>query len=194
MSFTMSILFINVAQLVPYDNQEIVEQTEFSIAIPLFMYGGFLNLKVVRDLLVRFVCWMVIIINYYNSLEKLEEEGQNTDLIMPVIFSISMLTLSESFFYANLKAKAKLFLKLKYIEMQQIQYINLFDQTPEKVLICYKKAEGQKLRLQDTVYRNKKMKNFLGVTSEEQQKAMEKTMFRELDAEFSDILAFPENK
>ena len=59
----------------PYDNQEIVEQTEFSIAIPLFMYGGFLNLKVVRDLLVRFVCWMVIIINYYNSLEKLEEEG-----------------------------------------------------------------------------------------------------------------------
>ena len=88
-----------------------MENMEADFVFPLLMYGGFLNMKFLSNFLVRFICLSILIMSYTNGHGEIsEKEGYEKDVFIPVIFYISLIISSESFFYANLRAKAKLFL------------------------------------------------------------------------------------
>ena len=72
-TFTLSSIYVNYAGIIPFENHTIVEQAEFAFVIPLFIYGGFLNLEVIKDLIVRLICWLLFVTIYYKHLEKFKE-------------------------------------------------------------------------------------------------------------------------
>ena len=110
-SFTVSYLLVLIIKLANYEDRYIMENMDTAFAYPLFMYGGFLNMRFLSNFLVRFICLSILCMSYTNAHGEIsEKEGYEKDVFIPVIFYISLIISSESFFYANLRAKAKLFL------------------------------------------------------------------------------------
>ena len=115
------------AQKVLFFGQQILLQFLFPI--------DYLTHLVYRHIFIWFCTIMMLV--------KSKEIG---DIYMPiamvlVIFLMYIITL-ESILYVNHRAKAKLFLQMKMISMQEQQISNLLDMVPDKVLICSKAKES----------------------------------------------------
>ena len=72
----------------------------------------------------------------------------------------------EAVIYLQVRAQALLFIKIKYVEMQERQMVSVLNLVPDSVFICAKTADEQD---PEGLYANFKMKKFFGrnVISEE---------------------------
>ena len=110
LSYAITLLVAYVADQIPFENEQVVNQLQVSIVIFLVIYGGFFNLRVAIDVPTRIICLFLIATTLIMMFHK-NIEDYNTG--SAIIFDIIMTILCESFFYVNLKAKAKLFLRIK---------------------------------------------------------------------------------
>ena len=65
----------------------------------------------------------------------------------------------EAVIYLQVRAQALLFIKIKYVEMQERQMVSLLDLVPDSVFICAKTADEQD---PEGLYANFKMNQFFG--------------------------------
>ena len=62
------------------------------------------------DILTRFICLVIVVTTVIMILHKNMDDYKMNEAI---IFNIVIMIFAESFFFVNLKAKAKLFLRIK---------------------------------------------------------------------------------
>ena len=110
LSYAVTLLAMYTANQIPFQNKQVVNQLQVSIVIFLVIYGGFFNLRVVVDVPTRIICLFIIATTLIMMFHK-NIEDYNTG--SAIIFDILITIFCESFFFVNLKAKAKLFLRIK---------------------------------------------------------------------------------
>ena len=156
-----------------------------------FTSVGMFTVRFARDCILRCIfCLAAINLVIYNQNQNTFSPSDNQ--ISSGIF-IAALLLVEPIFFINNKAKAKLFLRMKLVTLQQNQMLNLLDSVPDKVLICSQKLDN----IPVGVYTNRRMTQFFGSdVVQEQNKKMEgikrksvlnKNLFKEVP-EFSSLL------
>ena len=66
-SCTVSYLLVLIIKLADYEDRYIMENMDTAFLFPLLMYGGFLNMKFLSNLLVRFICFFILIMSYSHA-------------------------------------------------------------------------------------------------------------------------------
>ena len=88
-----------------------------------------------RNFLARAAFYMPILIYIVVLRMTLEDEASPAQALVLSFFGFCLVELSV---YINMKAKARLFLKVKTTELQERQLADLLDAVPDNVFICRK--------------------------------------------------------
>ena len=78
----------------------------------------------------------IVLTNY----SRFKLDGRNIFSAFTISFFANLMI--EAIAYMNMKAKASLFLRIKFMSLQEEQLKNLLDTVPDHVLICSQDKEG----------------------------------------------------
>ena len=135
LSHCATLLVLSRMDMIAYDNDQIRTLVFGSVSIANFVYGCFFNMRVCIDVPTRitlnFITMGVLII----GLNKTRQGEFSASSILIYYFLLST-TIYESFFFVNLRSKAKLFLRSEVTKLQEMQLKNLLNTVPDKVMIC----------------------------------------------------------
>ena len=157
----------------------------YLLSIYYIVISSLVNIKFVRDLVVRVLAFTCVTVIHFTGREKEEIHS----LFSAIAASVFFLAIMETINYINCKAKAKLFLRMACTKIQERQLFNLLDTVPDKVLICSQRFSDSKPTL---IYANRQIKQFYGGKIEaenEQGKVYNRLglqIFQEQDQEFVD--------
>ena len=60
-SYAIAVLFISIADLIPYENDAVMNELLFTMLASFFIYGNFFNMRVSIDVFVRVLCQAVVL-------------------------------------------------------------------------------------------------------------------------------------
>ena len=134
---SVSIMFVvvNMTGLVGEHNTTTRQQQIYYLMISYASLGQFILSTQLVNFIVRilyvFSMTIYLVTNRYLH-------GDENNLVAAVVLLLYFTLFCESSIYINMKARARLFLKMRTSKQQQKQLLDLLDSMPDSVLLCTK--------------------------------------------------------